>query len=221
MKKIIFLFMYWGLLTGLEAQVWEVPICRISDESRVKMLKLNPKMELTIRTLKTAMDSVKEEVTFKGYFDSGNAGSLNFKLTEYRSLKLYPDGIRQTTTMPPDIYLKNEFPGNGIKSVALDDIDFLKVQKWPKAVAVMDGVLEPVIFASLFVLIASPLISYNFKEGYLNTETYKNWALGSTITMTSCFAVLLVINSQSKSYQFQSGWPEKKAKVWKFKLAQP
>jgi hypothetical protein len=221
MKKIILFFVSWAFLSVSEAQTWEVPVYRFNDGSWVKMLKLNSRMELTIRTQLHETDSAKEDITLRGLFHSGSADSLIIKLDEYKSLKQFPDGTRQTTTIPPDIYLLNSFPGNGLKSIALEDIGFLKVQKWPKAVSRADNIFEPVIFASLFVLIASPLISYNYKEGYLNTETYKNWALGSTITLTSCFAVLMVINSQSKNYQFHPGWPDKKAKVWKFRLTQP
>jgi hypothetical protein len=141
------------------------------------------------------------------------------KLEVFKSFKELPGGIRQTTTIPPDTYLKNILPGNGLKSFALDDIGFLSYQKRSKLIGKADDILEPVIFASLFVMILSPMISYDFKEGQLNTERYKNWALGSTLTMTSCFAVLMAINlpNQQKKYQFRSGWPEKKAKVWKFR----
>jgi len=221
MKKLILIIVSLGFSFAAEAQTWKVPVYRSTDESNVKMLKLNPRIELTIRTRLFKADLTKEDITLRGLFHSGGADSLTIKLSEYKSLKQYPDGTRQTTTKPPDIYLLNTYPGNGLKTVALEDIGFLKVRKWSKAVYGADDIFEPVIFASLFVLIASPLISYNYKEGYLNTETYKNWAIGSTITLTSCFAVLMVINSGSKNYQFQPGWPGKKAKVWKFKLSQP
>lgn len=221
MKKNILFLICCGLLSFSVAQEWKIPVYRQTDESRVKILKFNPRMELTIKNQLYNTDLGKEDLTLIGLFYSGSADSLTLKLSEYKSFKQYPDGVRQITTMPPDIYLLNSFPGDGLKTVALKDIGFLKVQKWPKVVGRADDIFEPVIFASLFILIASPLISYNYKDGYLNTETYKNWALGSTITMTSCFAVLMVINSQSRNYQFRSGWPDKKAKVWKFKLAQP
>lgn len=223
MKRFILIIVSLGFLFVTEAQTWKIPVCRQTDESRVKTLKFSPRTELTIKTQLSIRDSVKENITWQGLFHSGSQDSLVIKLETFKSFRELPGGIRQTTTIPPETYLKNSLPGNGLKPFALDDIDFLSYQKRSKLIGKADDILEPVIFASLFVIILSPLISYDFKEGELNTERYKNWALGSTLTMTSCFAVLMAINlpNLQKNYQFQPGWPEKNAKVWKFKLSQP
>lgn len=219
MKKLSLIIVSLGFLFVTEAQTWKIPVYRQTDESWVKTLKFTPRTQLTIRTQLPEKDSVKENITWQGLFHSGSQDSLVIKLEAFKSFKELPGGIRQTTTIPPDTYLKNSLPGNGLKPFALDDIGFLSYQKRSKLIGKADDILEPVIFASLFVMILSPLISYDFKEGHLNKERYKNWALGSTLTMTSCFAVLMAINlpNQQKNYQFRPGWPEKKAKVWKFR----
>lgn len=223
MKRAIFILVLMGCLYSINAQIWKVPVYRLKDESKEKMLKLNPRMQLTIRTQVPETDSVKENITCQGLFYSGSMDSLVIKLDSYKSYKEFSDGIKQTTIIPPEIYLKNSSPNNGLMPFALADIGYLRYQKGPKLIGKADDIFEPVIFASLFVLILSPLISYDFKEGRLNTERYKNWALGSTLSMTSCFAILMAINlpNHPKNYQFRSGWPEKKAKVWKFKLTKP
>lgn len=220
MKKLISLILVsLGFLCETEAQTFKIPVYRQTDESRVKILRFSHRTQLTIRTQLPEKDSVKEDITLQGLFHSGSTDSLVMKLESYKSFKMQPGGIRQTTIIPPGTYLKNSFPGDGLKAVALEDIGFLSYQKRSKLVSKADDIIEPVIFASLFVMILSPLISYDFKEGELNTERYKKWALGSTLTMTSCFAVLMAINlpNHQKNYQFRQGWPQKKAKIWKFR----
>ncbi|PKP49627.1 MAG: hypothetical protein CVT94_04305 [Bacteroidetes bacterium HGW-Bacteroidetes-11] len=219
MKKLSIIIVSLGFLFVTEAQTWKIPVYRQTDESRVQTLKFTHRTQLTIRTQLPQKDSVKENITWQGLFHSGSQDSLVIKLESFKSCKEFPGEIRQTTTIPAETYLKNSLPGNDLVPFALDDIGFLSYQKRSKLIGKADDILEPVIFASLFVMILSPLISYDFNEGQLNTERYKNWALGSTLTMTSCFAVLMAINlpNQQKKYQFRSGWPEKKAKVWKFR----
>lgn len=223
MKKFILFSISWLFLSVTEAQTLKLPIYRPADESNVKMLKLNPRMELTLRIPLPEKDSVKEDITYKGLFHSGSNDSLVIKLDGYKSSKEFPGGIRQITTIPPDIYLKNTLTHGGLKSVALADIGYLRYQKGPKITGMADDVLEPVVFGSLLVLILSPLISYNYREGFLNANTYKNWALGSSLSLTSCIAILMAVNSinHSKNYQFRSGWPEEKAKVWQFRQNNP
>ncbi|MCD6661666.1 MAG: hypothetical protein LT105_16000 [Lentimicrobium sp.] len=223
MKKLTLIIVSLGFLFVSEAQVWRVPVYRLKDESRVKILKFSSRTELTIKTLLSARDSVKENVTWQGSFHSVSQDSLVILLETFKSVREIEGGIRQTTMIPADTYLSGSSPGNGLKPVAMADIDYLSYQKESKLQYIADDIFEPVIFASLIVMILSPLISYDFRDGKLNNESYKNWALGSTLTMTTSFAVLMAINlpNLQKNYQFRSGWPEKKAKVWKFKLSQP
>jgi hypothetical protein len=68
-------------------------------------------------------------------------------------------------------------------------------------------------------MIASPLISYNFKEGKLNAETYKKWGIGGTIGILSGISAVIVIGTVASNgkYHFKADWPYKRVKVWKFK----
>jgi hypothetical protein len=72
---------------------------------------------------------VNENITWQGLFHSGSQDSLMIKLEVFKSFKELPGGIRQTTTIPPDTYLKNSLPGNGLKPFALDDIGFSVIRK--------------------------------------------------------------------------------------------
>lgn len=223
MKTIVLFLISWTIFFISEAQTWKIPVYRQTDESRLKTLKFTPKTYCTVRIRLPETDSVKENITYQGLFHSVSMDSLVIKPDLYKSFKELPRGIRQTTIISADPSLKDNLPGGGLKPFALADIGFLSYQKRTKLIYTADDIFKPVIFTSLFVIILSPLISYDFKEGELNTERYKKWALGSTLTMTSCFAVLMAINlpNHRREYQFQPGWPEKKAKVWKFKVAQP
>ncbi|GEM_PF-839117 len=223
MKAFIVFLTLWIFLFPVTAQVSKVLVYRTDKESKIKALKLDPRTELTLRVLLARSDTAKEDVTYYGLFQSVSADSVGFKLTSVRTFNEFASGVRKTTilVMQPDDSGEGAASAAELKMLAFEDIAWLKYQKRPKLTRLADQVLEPVVFSSLFVLILSPLISYNYKDGYLNTETYKNWALGSTITLASCFAVLITINSVNRSadYQFVSGWPGKKAKVWSFKPA--
>jgi hypothetical protein len=103
--------------------------------------------------------------------------------------------------------------------VALTDIDHIKYSHKNFLVKGLDNVMEPLIFASLFVMIVSPFISYNYKDMAFNSERYKYWALGSTLGITIGFAYASITNSRpiQKQFQFNGAWPDKKGKVWRFK----
>ncbi|KAF0196424.1 MAG: hypothetical protein FD166_2379 [Bacteroidetes bacterium] len=219
MKKLILIPFFIACAVNLNGQPWKIMIQNTTDSSVVRTLKLKPKVHIGIKSLITESDSLKVTNTYGGTFLSGTRDSLTIRLEEFRVLTEYANGIKQTTTIPRDFYLKNPEAGNSVKSLALMDIDFLTCQRRPKLITRADNVIEPIILGLLFVMLISPLISYNYKEGYLNTERYKYWALGSTIGLASGFATLITINGlfNEKRIQFRPGWPEKKAKVWEFR----
>jgi len=219
MKKLFLILLIIGCAINLNGQPWRVIIQNTTDTTVVRTIKLKPKVHIGIKSLIRENDSLKITNTYSGTFLSGTQDSLTIKLEEFRVLTEYTNGIKQTTTVPPGFYLKNPDAADSQKSLALNDIDFLTYQHRPKLTTRADNVIEPLVLGSLFVMLVSPLISYNYKKGYLNTERYKYWALGSTIGLASGFATLITINGffNEKRIQFRPGWPEKKAKVWEFR----
>lgn len=219
MKKLILIHLLIGCAINLNGQPWRVIIQNTTDTSVVRTIKLKPNKHIGVKSLIGENDSLKVTNTYGGTFISGTKDSLTIKLEEFRVLIEYANGIKQTTTVPSDFYLKSPDAADSQKSLALKDIDFLTYQHRPKLITRADNVIEPIILGSLFVMLISPLICYNYEKGYLNTERYKYWALGSTIGLASGFATLITINGffNGKRFQFRPGWPEKKAKVWEFR----
>lgn len=220
--KTFIVFLSFGIfLLPATAQVSKVPVYRTDIESKIRTVKLDPRTELTLRVLISRSDTARKDFTYSGLFHSAPGDSIGLRLKSERMFQFFPSGIsRTTTTMLPQKSGEGDTASPELKMVAFDNIAWLKYQKRPELIRFADQVLEPVVFSSLFVLMLSPFISYNYRDGYLNTETYKNWALGSTIALASCFSVLITINAVNRAeYQFRDGWPEKKAKVWSFKPA--
>ena len=217
MKKFILLLVGMGLLQSLQAQNWEVQIQRIGENHHIKNLKLKPNRPLRIGRLLTDEDSLREFNYFEGRFLGGTDHSLQIKLREVQTHKVFTNGISHQSTIPGKLY-PEVFPGDSNRlEIALMDIDFLKI-KSSKAQHIADEIVEPLIWVSLFTLILSPLISYNFKEGELNADRYEYWALGSTLGLTVGFACVITINTFEgpTEFQFKEGWPSKKSKLWRF-----
>jgi hypothetical protein len=217
MKKFILLIVGMGLLQSFQAQNWEVQIQRIGENHHIKNLKLKPNRPLSIGRLITDEDSLREYNYFEGHFLGGTDRSLQIKLQKVQTHKVFANGISHQSTIPGKFYLEDLAGDTDRLEIALVDIDFLKI-KGSKAQHIAGDIVEPLIWISLFTLILSPLISYNFKKGELNADHYKYWALGSTLGLTVGFACVITINAFEgpTEFQFKEGWPSKKSKLWRF-----
>ncbi|MFH1121982.1 MAG: hypothetical protein V1775_19345 [Bacteroidota bacterium] len=216
MKKFIILFLTMGFLTGSVAQTWETRMQRISGNSREKTLKLKPEMKLEIGLLLADNDSLKEYNYYNGIFLGGTHDSIRIRLNEVKTNAVFTNGIKQQSTIPVKFFTAVPLSDSGFMSFALPEIDYLKYRSAKKNGA--DGIVEPVIWCSLLTLFLSPVISYNYKEGELNEERYKYWALGSTLALASCFTAIITINAIDgpDTFRFKAGWPGTHIREWRF-----
>lgn len=216
MKKIILLIFAAGFLVAPKAQTWEAQMQRITGKSREKTLKLKPEMKLEIGRLLTDNDSLKEYNYYNGIFLGGTRDSIRIRLNEVKTNSVYTSGIKQQSTIPVKYFTAVPLRDSGFMSFALPEIDYLKQSKARNYH--VDAVLEPVVFLSLFTLFLSPVISYNYKEGELNEERYKYWALGSTLALASCVTAIITINAIDgpDTFRFKAGWPGSHIKEWRF-----
>ncbi|MHC1777763.1 MAG: hypothetical protein AB9834_20355 [Lentimicrobium sp.] len=216
MKKFIILFLTLGFLTGSVAQTWETRMQRVSGNSREKTLKLKPEMKLEIGRLLTDNDSLKEYNYYNGIFLGGTHDSIRIRLNEVKTNAVFTSGIKQQSTIPVKYFTAVPLSDSGFMSFALPEIDYLKHSKAKNYH--VDEVLEPVVFLSLFTLFLSPVISYNYKEGELNEERYKYWALGSTLALATCVTAIITINAIDGPdfFRFKAGWPGTHIKEWRF-----
>jgi hypothetical protein len=97
-------------------------------------------------------------------------------------------------------------------NVSLTDIDILSYHNRIKEN--LSKCEDYVLFTSLFVLLASPFICYNYSEQTFNQDRYQYWALGSTIGIVT--GITLQMMGGQKRLQFKTGWPDEKARVWSF-----
>ncbi len=206
------------VLLSLNAQTWESQIQSVEGKSRVKTLKIKPGRELKIGQLLTDEDSLREFNYYKGSSLGGTRDSLYIRLRDVQTNKIFTNGIKYQSTIPAKFY-PEILPGdsNSLK-MSLMDIDYIQVKspKWQKTAG---EIVEPLIWTSLFVLILSPLICYDYNKGAFNAVRYKYWGLGSTAGVVLGFGSVIIINAfdGTKSFQFNTGWPDKKTNVWKFK----
>lgn len=216
MKKFIFLFLTLGILSGSEAQTWEAQMQRITGKSREKTLKLKPEMKLEVGRLLADNDSLKEYNYYNGIFLGGTSDSIRIRLKEVKTNSVFTNGIKQQSTIPVKYFSSVPLRDSGLMSFALPEIDYLKFRKANNNDA--GGIVEPVIYLSLLTLFLSPVVSYDYKEGELNEERYKYWALGSTLALASCITAIITINAIDgpDTFKFKAGWPGTHIKEWRF-----
>jgi hypothetical protein len=201
----------------LKAQPWQVQLQKISGNSRVKTLKLKPQMKLEIGRLLTDNDSLKEYNYYNGIFLGGTGDSIGIRLIEVKTNSVFTNGIKRQSTIPVKYFISVPLRDSGLMSFSLHEIDYMKYR--PAKEGVLGGIVESTIYLSLLTLFLSPVISFNFKEGELNTNRYKNWALGSTAGLFTCFAAIISINAIDgpDKFRFNAGWPDTYIEEWRFK----
>jgi len=216
MKKYILLTAILAIGVTLFAQTWKTEVQSVTGKPKVKTMKIKPDRHINISHLVLDNDSMKETRNYNGYFLGANRDSIQFRLKEVKTDRVLTSGIRQQVTMKPKYFFKTPYADSSMK-VAWADVDYFWNQN--EKMINMAEIGEPIILGSLLVMLLSPLISYDFKDGKLNTERYKNWALGSTIGLASgiLIPVTLGLVYRKHKFQFKAGWPEKKAKVWEFR----
>lgn len=216
MKIFILSIIVLGIVVVTEAQTWEAQMQRITGKSREKTLKLKPDMKLEIGRLLTDNDTLKEYNYYNGIFLGGTRDSIRIRLNEVKTNSVYTSGIKQQSTIPVKYFTAVPLRDSGFMSFALPEIDYLKYSKSKKNDP--GGFVEPVIYLSLLTLFLSPVISYDYKEGELNEERYKYWALGSTLALASCITAIVTINAIDgpDTFRFKAGWPGTHIKEWRF-----
>jgi hypothetical protein len=213
MKKLVLIGVGICFMILLNAQKWNMRILNITDNATEKTIKIKPGMNLTVRSLFLDNDSLKGSKLYQGSFLGGSDDSLKIKLNKYLESISYSNGITKVTTIPGKSYLFSNSTGKGSISIPLSDIHFISYSarnSW-------SNVTEIAVFTSLFLVILSPLISYNFSKAEFNAERYKYWGVSSSIAFTAslCFEGILAKNK--KEYQFKTRWPGKNNQVWGFK----
>jgi hypothetical protein len=217
MKRFLLIFLFTSFAFFLQAQPWKIQVEKISGNAKTKTIKLRPSMQLNIQTLISENDSLRESRLFYGDFWNGSVDSLQIRLKSTTYQKTFTNGIRYSTVTPARFYVQNTTRDSNLMKIPLAEIVSLdyKYENWNG----FGEIAEPVLFLSLFTMIASPLICYNFKDKELNLDRYKYWALGSTAGVFASFAIIISVNAIPPHgyYQFKEGWPRKKAKIWRFK----
>ncbi len=200
----------------LNAQPWQVQLQKVSGNSKVKTLRLKPEMKLDIGRLLNDNDTLKEYNYYSGIFLGGAGDSIRIRLNEVKTNSVFTNGIKQQSTIPVKYFTSLALRDSGFISFALHEIDYLKYR--PAKKNEFGGFVEPTIYLSLLTLFLSPIISYNFKEGELNAERYKCWALGSTLALASCITAIITINAIDgpDTFRFKAGWPGTHIKQWRF-----
>ncbi|GAP43880.1 hypothetical protein TBC1_112038 [Lentimicrobium saccharophilum] len=216
MRKLFLLMIALSFVIILNAQPWQVQMQQVSGNSKVKTLRLKPEMRLEIGRLLNDNDTLKEYNYYNGIFLGGTADSIRIRLNEVKINSVFTNGIKHQSTIPVKYFTSEALRDSGFMSFALPEIDYLKFR--PAKKNEFGGFVEPTIYLSLLTLFLSPIISYNFKEGELNAERYKYWALGSTLVLASCITAIITINAihGPDTFRFKAGWPGTHIKQWRF-----
>ncbi len=216
MKNLFFLLAILGCAPTLYAQTWRAEVQSITGNSKVKTLKIRPEMRVNISKIWIDNDSLKESTNYDGYFLGGTRDSVYLRLKEVKTSSILTNGTRKQTIVPGKYYLKVPARDSAFISLALKQMDFLSYQDDKRSGYAEIG--EPLILGSILVMILSPFICYNYKDGSFNTKRYKYWALGSTAGLTVGFAIPMTFATvyKQRKFQFKTGWPSKDAWVWKF-----
>jgi hypothetical protein len=217
MKRLLILMVLAGMVSGMSAQPWKPRIEKITGNPVTKTITVKPGMKIIIKSLLLNTDTLKESRSYTGYFQGYSNDSLKIKLATVSTEKAFSNGIRETANIPAASWLAPASPDTNLIRVAVRNIGYLEA--YNETGRGMAEIGEPIILGSLLVMIISPLISYNFKDGSFNSERYKHWALGGTIGVATGFVTVFTLNALFKPgrFQFETGWPDKNASVWRFR----
>ena len=211
-KHILFIFC---LTLGLvvTAQTWKTDIQRTTGKPVTRTLKLKPKTELRIGTLLNDADSIKESKFYYGKFLSGNKDSLKLKVISIENLHTESAGLKQSEVTQAKYFTRYKADSVYNASVAITDVHFIKYQQDYQKF--FGGGEDFLLLGSLAVLVVSPFICYNYKEGAFNAESYKYWALSCTAGIVVGFSFQIL--GGERKLQFKPNWPDKDVRVWSFK----
>jgi len=214
--KNLFLVLFIILFTsGVSAQTWKKTIYGTAGNKGVRTIRLKPAAAVTIRTLKIDTDTLKYSTAFTGKFDNATHDSLTLRLSDFSDLKILGTGMRYSAAAPGSMYVQPGTGQKGMITLPISDIHFISYRNNPDCK--LGDIGEGAVFASLFVLLASPFVCIDYGDGSFNAGRYKYWALGSTAVLFCSFSAEALFNHQ-KSFQFTAGWPAKKQKVWSFSI---
>lgn len=212
MKKLIFFTLCLMVQSIINGQTWKADIQRTIRKPHVRTLKLRPNTDLTIGSLLRENDSLKECNYYYGVFLGGSSDSLRLRISSIEKKYEETKGLKQSTKTPAKYFILDKADSVYTLGLALTDVHFIRYQQDYQK---LFGACEDwVLFSSLAVLIVSPFICYNYKEGSFNAEAYKYWALGSTAGIVVGFSFQFL--GANRKLQFKPGWPSEKAKVWTF-----
>ena len=217
MKKLLLIITLSGISVFLFSQTWNAQIERVTGTPKLKTVRIKPGTFTTVGTRLQETDSLKETRFFDGDFLSGNADSIALKLSQVRLTRNFSNGTKQSFTIPAKQYFIHSPADTSLMRIPVSEIHYIDyyTKKWRKRA---EGG-EIIVLGSLLALVLSPFICYDYQDGQMNAEKYKNWALGSTIGIVAGITSVITINSFSKhkTFEFRSGWTDrKKAEVWKF-----
>jgi hypothetical protein len=211
MKKIIIFILGVAFPFALNAQAWKTEIYRTDDTEASKTLRFKPEMHLKITTLLEKTDSTKSTMFYDGRFLGAAGDSIKIRVTETRMAKSFTSGVYEQRTFPKKYY--DSIPGElDLMKVAVTDIDMLRYQK--KGLEKISAAEDVLLFGSLALLILSPFICYNYKDGEFNSDLYQYFGLGCTAGIIVGFG--LQAAGGEHELLFDQAFKSKKKKVWTF-----
>lgn len=213
MKRLIWFIAGLLLVVPLHAQTWKSSLEGVSKSSATKTIRIKPGWKITIGKAFPDTSQIRGNRYFSGSFLGGNTDSIKMSLDQVKVTRYLPGKISEVTTIPAAAFLSAPIPLDREFAYALSDIHLLTIQK-PRYEYM--EVFELGMIASTLVAIISPFLCIDYSDGSFNEDRFKYWALGSSVCLVATISYAVITGTGKKSYQFKSGWPNKKAKVWKF-----
>lgn len=213
MKAYILVFFFLIMGMAVYGQTWKTEIQRISGRPMLKTLKLKSGKELQVATLLKNADSIQESRYYNGTFQGFINDSLWLKITSIENRLNDARGLRQSIITQTGYYTRGKADSVYRLGLAQTDIHFISYQTGSQKFFAAPE--DAILFASLAMIIVSPFFCYNYREGSFNAERYKYWALGGTAGIMVGFSCQIL--GSVKRIQFRPDWPQKGAKVWRFK----
>jgi len=217
MKSTCLIIILIAIMLQAEAQTWKVQVERISGNQRTKTLRIKPDYNLTVGSVMAYKDSLKEYRYYEGLFTGGRLDSIEMKLSLVRDERIFSNGISESTKFPARYFLSSSAQDTAHLKIALPDVSYLEYQNQELGGWAELG--EPIMFLSILTMVAAPFICYDYKNGSLNTDRYKYWAVGSSIGIATGFTTIFTFAALSnhKKLKFNENWKSKGKNVWRFK----
>ena len=205
------------IIISLLCLIWFSGICqnntlilyKLPNKKKAKNIQVDRNIKVGIQK---EIDSTKETTWINGKLNYVINDTLIISVMDYSVSKNHT-AASKTWNEHSFYYKKKSAEYIKIDHLALEDISIIQ-KKYNKNFSNWNLVI---IFLPLFnSFVVAPLVSMDYSDWKINTDTYKKFGMASTYVLFAGISTAIIYNLSEKKFQLKPEWPKKEAKLWTY-----